>query len=186
MKTSRSGLTHNKKYKWKKFMLICFMKYLIFNAMFFFQKEKQYNVLICLVKDYCIKHHLLSHWFLKENFEENFGQSMSIINSVRGCIYIVGLHRAQYLAHSSSIFSSTTFSFSWLFEICVTKLMTMLYMRITEIFTKFKNIVSYDNYLILNPRKCEFRSFGKNKWKLGIYLSWNPTLKNCVSTSTNM
>ena len=52
---------------------------------------------------------------------------MSILNSVRGRIFIVVCHRFQYLAHCSLIFSLMTFSASWLLGICATTLMILRY-----------------------------------------------------------
>ena len=67
-------------------------------------------------------------------------KSMSIINSVHRRIFIVVCHRVQYVAQSSLIFSLMTFSASWLFAICVTTLMIILYILMADISIKFKNI----------------------------------------------
>lgn len=76
--------------------------------------------------------------------------------------------KAQYLARAILIFSSMVCSSSVLPVICVTTLMIILYMVITVIYTKFRNVRKktvrldncfYDNWMILVPRKCEFMSF---------------------------
>ena len=96
---------------------------------------------------------------------------MSIVNSVRGRIFIVVCHGVQYLVHSSLIFSLMTLSASCLLAICVTTLMIILYTLIAETSTKFKNIWKkdfeilenwfYDGYMALDSRKYEFMGFAK-------------------------
>ena len=64
---------------------------------------------------------------------------MSVRNLVRGRIFIVVCHSVLYFAHSSSIFSLTAFSASWLLVKCVTALTIVLYILIAETSSKFKN-----------------------------------------------
>lgn len=109
---------------------------------------------------------------------------MSIINSVFGRIFLVLYYRAemfgkaQYLARAFLIFSLMVCSSSVLPVICVSTPMIILYMVITVIYTKFKNIGKktvrlencfYDNWMILVPRKCEFMRFETTNG--GIYLT---------------
>ena len=97
---------------------------------------------------------------------------MTIINSVRGRlhnVFIVVCHRAQYLAHSSLIFSLMTFSASWLLAIRATTLMIILsyiqdfhhVQKYLEIFFEILENWFYENYMVLTPRKRELMRFGK-------------------------